>query len=199
MQQVPSIGVVLAFPAAVASGALQAAPATYHIDPEHFSIAFLVEHVGYERVIGQFTKAEGEFVYDEPAQTLESGHVEIRADSVFSNHDRRDAHLRSAEFLNANAYPVVRFVARQYQADGAAGGGILNGDLTLLGQTHPVQLRVTLNKAATYPFGHRKYTLGVSARATIRRSRWGMSYGVENGLVGDDVKLLFEFEALRED
>jgi len=198
MQQMTPIRVVLVLAAAMASSALQAAPATYRIDPEHFSIAFLVEHAGYEKLIGQFTKAEGEFVYDEEARTLQSGHVDVRADSVFSNHDKRDAHVRSGEFLNAKAYPLVRFVAKQYRSTGAA-GGILTGDLTLLGQTHPVQLQVTLNKAAAYPFGHRKYTLGVSATATIRRSQWGMTYAVENGLVGDEVKLLFEFEALRGD
>ena len=190
--------IVLAVAAAIASGALQAAPATYRIDPEHFSIAFLVEHLGYERLIGQFTKAEGEFVYDEEAHTLQSGHVDVRADSVFSNHDKRDAHVRSGEFLDAKAYPLVRFVAKQYRSNGAA-GGTLTGDLTLRGQTHPVQLQVTINKAAPYPFGHRKYTLGVSATATIRRSQWGMSYAVENGMVGDEVKLLFEFEAPRAD
>jgi polyisoprenoid-binding protein YceI len=198
MQQVIPLRFVLALAAAMASSALQAAPATYRIDPEHFSIAFLVEHVGYEKLIGQFTKAEGEFVYDEETRTLKSGHVDVRADSVFSNHDKRDTHLRSGEFLNAKAYPVVRFVAKQYRPDSAT-GGMLTGDLTMLGKTHPVQLQVTLNKAAPYPFGHRKYTLGISATATIRRSQWGMSYAVENGLVGDDVKLLFEFEALRGD
>jgi polyisoprenoid-binding protein YceI len=192
------IHIVLMLAAVTTPGTLRAAPATYRIDPEHFSIAFLVEHAGYERLIGQFTKAEGEFVYDEETHRLHSARVDVRADSVFTNHDKRDSHVRSGDFLDAKAHPVVRFVARQYRADGAA-GGTLTGDLTLRGQTHPVQLQVTLNKAAPYPFGHRKYTLGISATATIRRSRWGMSYAVENGLVGDEVKLLFELEALRED
>jgi polyisoprenoid-binding protein YceI len=57
---------------------------------------------------------------------------------------------------------------------------------------------VTLNKAAEYPFGHGEYTLGVSARTTIRRSEWRMTYGVERALVGDEVELIFEFEAIRE-
>ena len=58
--------------------------------------------------------------------------------------------------------------------------------------------KVRLNKAAKYPFGHRNHTLGVSVSTTIQRSRWGMTYGVANGLVGDEVELLFEFEALRQ-
>lgn len=198
MQHISPIRLVLVLIVATAANAVQAAPATYRIDPEHFSIAFLVQHVGYERLIGQFTKAEGEFVYDEETRTLRSGHVDVRADSVFTNHDKRDDHVRGDDFLDARKHPLVRFVARQYRADGAT-GGTLTGDLTMLGQTHPVQLRVKINKAAPYPFGHRKYTLGLSATTTIRRSQWGMSYAVENGMVGDEVQLLFEFEAVRED
>ena len=62
-----------------------------------------------------------------------------------------------------------------------------------------VVLDVTLNKAATYPFGHRKHTLGISARTTIERSRWGMDYGISRGMVGDAVELCFELEAMRDD
>jgi len=76
------------------STALHAEPATYRIDPEHFSIAFLIEHVGYAKTIGQFTQASGEFVYDERTKQLQSGSVEVRASSVATHHDERDAHRR---------------------------------------------------------------------------------------------------------
>jgi polyisoprenoid-binding protein YceI len=187
--------------ALLVSTPLAASPATYRIDPEHFSIAFLIEHIGYERLIGQFTQASGEFVYDEQAKQLNSGSVEVRAASVTTHHDPRDGHVRSGDFLNSEKHPLIRFVAKSYRPDGHSGGepgGTLRGDLTMLGQTHPVELKVRLNKAAQYPFGHRKHTLGVSASAKIQRSRWGMTYGVANGMVGDEVELLFEFEALRQ-
>lgn len=174
-----------------------AAPATYRIDPEHFSIAFLIEHIGYERLIGQFTQASGEFVYDEQTKQFQSGSVEVRAASVTTHHQPRDAHVRSGDFLDADRRPVIRFIATEYRSRRKT-DGMLRGTLTLLGQTHPVELKVRLNKAAQYPFGHRKHTLGVSARAKILRSRWGMTYGVGNGMVGDEVELLFEFEALRQ-
>ncbi len=178
-------------------GPLAAAPATYRIDPEHFSIAFLIEHIGYEKLIGQFTQASGEFVYDEQSKQLRSGSVEVGAGSVATHHGPRDAHVRSGDFLDAGKHPLIRFVATAYQPGGDS-DGVLRGNLTMLGQTHPVELEVRLNKAAQYPFGHRKHTLGVSARATIKRSQWGMTYGVANGLVGDEVELMFEFEALRQ-
>lgn len=173
---------------------LQAEPATYRIDPEHFSIAFAIDHLGYAKMIGQFTQARGEFVYDEQTQRLHSGSVEVHAASVSTHHEKRDAHVRNADFLDAGKHPLIRFVARQYRAE-----GILSGDLTMLGQTHPIELEVQLNKAASYPFGHRKHTLGISASTTIQRSRWGMTYGVANGMVGDAVQLRFELEAVREE
>lgn len=197
MMRAPTLILAMLF-----SGVLHASPATYRIDPEHFSIAFFVQHVGFAKVIGQFTEATGEFVYDEASNRLQGGVVEVRAASVFSNHVKRDAHVRDRDFLDADAHSVVRFVAKDFQPDTSAVDslttGTLRGDLTLLGQTHPVELKIQINKAASYPFGHRKHTLGVSASTTIQRSRWGMSYAVENGLVGDTVTLMFEFEALRQ-
>lgn len=174
-----------------------AAPATYRIDPEHFSIAFFVEHIGYARMIGQFTQASGQFVYDEQTKQLRSGTVEVQAASVSTHHEKRDEHVRNSDFLDAQKHPVVRFVARGFRSVGES-KGVLSGDLTLLGQTHPVELDVTLNKAAKYPFGHGKHTLGISAKTTLQRSRWGMTYGVTNRMVGDDVELLFELEAIQQ-
>ena len=178
------------------SAPLLAAPATYRIDPEHFSIAFFAEHLGFERVIGQFAEASGEFVYDEETKKLTSGSVEVKAASVSTHHGPRDGHVRSGDFLDAEKFPVIRFVAKDYQA--GEDGGILTGDLTLLGQTRPVELTTRLNKAGKYPFGHGKHTLGISARAKLKRSEWGMVYGVAGKMVGDEVELLFEFEALRQ-
>jgi polyisoprenoid-binding protein YceI len=178
--------------------AAQAGDAKYVIDREHFSIGFLVEHIGYADTLGQFLAAEGSFVYDETANELREGEVLVQADSVFTNHERRDEHLRNDDFLDADQHPTIRFEATDWQpADDDPRHGMLEGQLTLLGETRPVSLDVTLNKAAEYPFGHGEYTLGVSARTTIRRSEWGMTYGVERDLVGDEVELIFEFEAIR--
>jgi polyisoprenoid-binding protein YceI len=190
------IALLLLF-AIIVAPAARAEPATYRIDPEHFSIAFLIEHIGYARMIGQFTQASGEFVYDEQAQQLRSGNVEVHAASVSTHHGPRDEHVRSGDFLAAEKFPVIRFVAREFRPVGDS-RGTLRGDLTMLGQTHPVELEVKLNKAATYPFGHGKHTLGISAQTTLQRSRWGMTYGVANRMVGDDVELLFELEAIKQ-
>ena len=185
--------------ALLVSAPLAAAPAPYRIDPEHFSIAFLIEHIGYERLIGQFTQASGEFVYDEQAKQLRSGLVEVRAASVTTHHDRRDAHVRSGDFLDTGKHPVIRFVAREYRSsDSGSEPGTLRGELTMLGQTHPVGAQGAAEQSSEVSLrSSQTHARGFGERDD-QRSRWGMTYGVANGMVGDKVELLFEFEALRQ-
>ncbi|WP_166259545.1 YceI family protein [Marinobacter salicampi] len=179
-------------------GALAAEPRQYIIDEDHFTMTFEVSHIGYASVIGMFLEARGSFEYDDEAQVVSSGTVVVESDSVFSNHKKRDEHLRKDDFLDVDDHPRVEFEVTDFMATGEATGE-LTGELTLLGKTRPVTLDVTLNKAAEYPIGHGKYTLGISARATIKRSEWGMIYALDPKLVGDEVKLRFEFEAIRND
>ncbi|WP_205738704.1 YceI family protein [Halomonas heilongjiangensis] len=195
----PTLPMATGLVAALALTATTAAaePRTYEIDPEHFSIGFLTEHVGYADLLGMFLEGSGEFVYDDQTRELHSARVEVAADSVFTNHDERDNHLRSNDFLDARRHATIVFEATGFEAHSDS-EGTLEGELTLLGETRPVTLAVTLNKAETYPFGHEQYTLGLSARTTLARSDWGMSYGVDSGMVGDEVELIFELEAIRQ-
>jgi len=181
----------------LAAGVVRGEPADWEIDPDHFSIAFAADHVGYQQQLGLFLEASGSFRYDSETQDLSAGRVEVQADSVFTNHRARDNHLSGRDFLNARRNPVIVFVATSFVSRNDT-TGILTGNLTLLDATHPVELEVTINKLATYPFGHRKETLGISAHTTINRSRWGMDYGVADNLVGDEVTLRFEFEAIKQ-
>lgn len=187
------LGVALAISAAHAL----AEPQTYVVDDEHFSMTFEVQHIGYAPVMGMFRKAEGQFEYDQEAKDLTSGSLTFKSDSVFTNHDKRDGHLRSDDFLNSGEFPDITFTVTDFESTGD-NTGIVTGDLTLLGQTRPVDVSITLNKAAEYPIGHEDYTLGMSAETTIKRSNWGMAYGVSNDLVGDEVRLRFGLEAIRQ-
>lgn len=174
-----------------------AAPERFVIDPEHFTVAFLVEHIGYASTLGMFREARGEFVYDEQTRELESGEVVIEAASVFSNNEDRDGHLRNRDFLDVGNHPEIRFEATEYEAE-SDHGGRLHGDLTLLGETRPIAFDVTINRIAAYPFGGNPYVLGASARTSIARSDFGMTYGLDGDLVGDRVTLILEFEAIRQ-
>jgi polyisoprenoid-binding protein YceI len=115
---------------------------------------------------------------------------------VFTNHEKRDGHLRSDDFLNTGKFPEVTFTITNFETTGD-NAGVVTGNLTMLGQTRAVDVDIRFNKAAEYPIGHEKYTLGMTAETSFKRSDWGMTYGVENDLVGDEVNLRFGFEAIR--
>lgn len=188
-----AIGIALA---AIAPGSdAQASPKAYEIDTEHFSIGFQIGHVGYEQMLGMFLKGSGSFTYDADAGTVTDVRVTVAADSVFTNHDRRDRHVRSSDFLNSGEFPDIVFIGQRAEKTGD-NTGLIHGEVELLGVKRPVIVSVTLNKAADYPFGHGKHTLGISARASLKRSDFGMTYAVEGDLVGDTVDLIFEFEAI---
>ncbi|MEM7189581.1 MAG: YceI family protein [Pseudomonadota bacterium] len=177
--------------------AATAAPRTYDIDPEHATIAFLVQHIGFAKVLGQFLKTSGSFVFDEETRELGTVAVTIDAASVFTNDTRRDKHVVSKDFLDAKANPEISFSATGGTITSDRTGQV-TGDLTIRGETRPVTLDVVWNKSGPYPFGHQKHTIGISARATILRSEWGMDYA-QGGIVGDEVELLIEIEAIARD
>ena len=175
----------------------QAEPARYELDPEHVAVAFLVDHIGFAKTLGKFLEVEGSFVFDETVPALSDLQVQIAAESVFTAHERRDNHVRSNDFLSVDDHPEITFVMTDAEPTGDR-TGLVTGDLTIRGVTRPVTLDVTWNKSGKYPFND-NYVTGVSARTTIQRSDFGMTYAVENGLVGDEVEILIEAEAIRQD
>ena len=160
-------------------------------------VAFLVEHVGFAKTLGRFTDVSGSFVWDPETRTLSELRVIVATASVSTDHEARDRHVRDDDFLDVERHPEMIFETE--------GPVVIEGDtarvegmLTLLGQTRPLALDVVLNKSGRYPFGHEKETLGISARGSLLRSDYGMEYAVANGLVGDEVSLIIELEALRD-
>ena len=175
-------------------GTATAEPRRYALDTEHLSIGFLVDHIGYAKTLGMFRKAQGEYTFDEKTGELSDIRIEIDAASVFTNHRKRDGHLKSADFLNANEFPTLTFTAKSATAGGDRRYRI-EGELELLGVRRPVALDATWNKSGEYPFGGNPWVMGVSARGSFKRSAFGMNYAVENKWVGDDIELIIEFEA----
>ena len=168
----------------------------YVIDDSHFSIGFLVEHAGYAKTLGLFKQIEGKYTYDQSLNLVKDLVMTINTDSVFTNHDKRDAHLRSPDFLDVEKFPIMTFIVDEY--DLSKTPGKLKGKFTLLGVTKDVVLDFNINKVAEYPFGFglsKPMVMGVSARASLNRSDYGMSYGVDKNLVGDEIELIIEFEA----
>lgn len=194
MRRIVTLAGVLA--CAGGASATDAAPATYEIDPDHATVAFLVAHIGYAKVLGRFTAVEGTFEFDEEAGELDNVAVTVAAASVATDHEARDRHVRDRDFLDAERFPNIAFAAARARRTGERTFAIV-GELTLLGNTRPCVLQATLNKSAEYPIGDRAHVLGVSARGQLSRSEFGMFYGVANGLVGDEVEIIVEIEARR--
>jgi len=173
-----------------------AAPAQFELDPTHTAVMFVVDHIGYAGTIGIFGEVAGTFTYDMDTQALSDVAVTIGAASVNTFLEARDGHVRNKDFLNVAQHPDIIFTATSGTPTSDTTGTV-TGDLTILGQTQPVTLDVTLNKAAAYPFGHKRMVLGLSLTGEIQRSAFGMSYGVDNGLVGDAVEVRIETEAMQ--
>ena len=181
-----------------AAAPARAEPARYLLDPEHVSVGFLVEHVGYAKTLGMFRKVSGEYRYDATTGALSDLRIEIDAASVYTAHDRRDEHLRGRDFLDVGRFPTLVYTAKAATRRGER-DYVIEGELELLGQRRPVTLTATVNKRAPYPLAlsplQRGPVMGVSARGSFRRSEFGMMYAVENGWVGDAVELIIELEA----
>lgn len=179
------------------AGPAAAEPRKFTLDPEHIAIGFLVHHLGLADVLGMFREASGSFTYDAEARTISDVEITVQTASVFTNHEARDEHLRSPDFLNVKEYPTMTFAADEAMATGDRTGK-LTGELTLLGVTKPLTLDVTYRGGTYYPFGDGHYAIGISARGTIKRTDFGMTYAAANGWVGDEIKLIIEFEAKRQ-
>jgi polyisoprenoid-binding protein YceI len=199
MKPLPTLA-ALALTALLGTGAALAQPQRYEIDPDHLSLGFLVDHIGYAKVLGMFRSARGSYRFDEATGTLSDVRIEVETASVFSNQRKRDDHLKGPDFLNSGEFPRMVFTAssarrtaeRQYE---------ITGQLELLGKSQPLTLQATWNKSAESPLGGpggKPYVMGVSARGSFKRSAYGMNYAVANGWVGDEVALIIEFEAVRQ-
>ncbi len=199
MKPLPSLA-ALALTALLGTGAALAQPQRYEIDPDHLSLGFLVDHIGYAKVLGMFRSARGSYRFDEATGALSDVRIEVDTASVFSNQRKRDDHLKGPDFLNSGEFPRMVFTAsnarrtaeRQFE---------ITGQLELLGKSQPLTLQATWNKSAESPlggFGRKPYVMGVSARGSFKRSAYGMNYAVANGWVGDTVDLIIEFEAVRQ-
>ena len=178
-------------------------PYEYQLDPDHSHVGFKVKHIGYAFTVGRFNAVSGKFVFNEEAKNLKSLKAEVTPQSVDTAHKERDNHVRSSDFLDVETYPAMTFVMTGNQQI-SKNKGTITGNLTLLGVTKPVTLDVIWHKSGRYPFGggafsDPPYVLGASAQTTIKRSDFGMTYGVESGLVADEVDIIIEIEAVRGD
>jgi polyisoprenoid-binding protein YceI len=158
--------------------------ADYTIDPAHTAINFTIGHMGFSNTVGRFNEFEGTF---SDTKGSESVAITIKANSIDSNHEPRDKHLRSPDFFDVKQYPNLTFKSTSVSGDKIV------GDLTMHGKTKSVTLDLTVVGEGEDPWGG--YRKGYTATTTIKRSEWGMNYGVPG--ITDDVKIVLEVEGTR--
>ncbi|UCD67914.1 MAG: polyisoprenoid-binding protein [Betaproteobacteria bacterium] len=175
-----------------ACSAVLADPASYVVDPKHTYASFEIDHLGLSTARGTFDRTSGNIVLDAAAG---SGYIEIAIEtaSIDTGLAKRDEHLRAKEFFNVDQYPTMRFVATSLQFDGDRLVSA-NGELTMLGKTLPVLLRITHFACGQHPI-HDRPVCGADAETSIRRSQWGMTTYVPT--IGDKVTIRIAVEAFR--
>ena len=169
---------------------------TWAIDPVHSSVTFSVRHLMVSKVRGNFDDFSGAIVVAEDGTP--SVTAEIAVGSVNTRNEQRDAHLKAADFFDAEQYPTASFVSTGVRADGD--DYVLDGDFTLRGVTRPIQLKLEFN-GVNPGMGHGEVA-GFDASVVLNRKDFGIDIDMplETGgaVVGDKVTITLEIEALRQ-
>jgi polyisoprenoid-binding protein YceI len=164
---------------------------SYTIDPAHTFPHFTINHLGFSTMHGRFDSTKGKITIDK-ANNTGSVDIVIDARSVDTAFKKRDEHLRSPDFLNVGEFPEITFKSTKVTLNG--GTATVKGNLTLLGTSKPVTLDVNNMKCGVHPFS-KKEVCGFNATAAIKRSDFGVKYGLP--AIGDDMNLTFEVEAVK--
>jgi polyisoprenoid-binding protein YceI len=171
----------------------------YKIDPAHSTAQFVVKHMMITNVRGAFSNVQGSVVWDAANPDQSKVDVVIDANTIQTHEPDRDKHLRSADFLEVEKFPVINFKSTSVKS---AGEGELNitGDLNIHGVTKPVLLKVEGPTAETKdPWGNVR--IGASGTTKIKRSDFGLKWNaaLEAGgfLVGDEVKIELEVSLIK--
>jgi polyisoprenoid-binding protein YceI len=172
---------------------------TYKIDPQHSSAHFVVRHMMITNVRGAFSNVQGTVVYDSDDPAASSVDAVIDAASINTNEAQRDAHLKSADFLEVEKYPTIEFKSKRVTKAGEDEWN-LAGDFTLHGVTKEVVLKVEGPTVESKdPYGNIR--IGASATTKIKRSDFGLTWNMllEAGgiAVGDDLKIEIEVSLIK--
>ncbi len=183
--------------AAALAGAIAAVPAlaaeTYSLDVRHTFPSFEVMHLGYSIQRGRFNKTSGKITLD-TASKKGTADITIDAASVDTGLDKLEEHLRGEDFFNVAKHPTITFKGDKFAFEGDKVKSV-GGTLTMLGVSKPVTLTATHFNCADHPMTKKK-ACGGDFTATIKRTDFGMKYGVP--AVGDDVTLRIQVEAFKD-
>ena len=169
------------------------------VDASHTTVGFTVRHMMITNVRGEFGKVTGEVQFDPSRPDASSVRATVDVASINTREEKRDAHLRSADFFDVESHPQMSFESRSVRRSGD--GYEIVGDLTIRGTTRELKLQVEdVTAEHTDPWGQRR--IGASAKGKIRRSEYGMQWNaaLEAGgvLVGDEVTILLDVSLVKQ-
>ena len=170
---------------------------TWAIDPVHSEVSFVVRHMMVSKVRGRFDKFEGTIVTAEnPLEYF--FFYDLEFSEIYTGQEQRDAHIRSADFFEAETHPSMTFTSTGVRADGD--GFLLDGDLTIRGVSKPVTFKLEVSGFGPDAYGGTR--AGFSATTEINRHDFGVSFngpipGVPGGVaVSDKVTINLEAEGV---
>lgn len=173
-----------------------ASAATYQVDPVHSQVQFTVDHLVVFKVNGSFNDYQGVIEADPDNKTLTAAQAEIKVTSIDTREPKRDAHLRSADFFDAENHPLMTFTSKRVEGSGSDITVI--GDLSIRGTTKEVALKGSFRGENTDPWGNKR--AGFAASTVINRHDFGLSWNkaLETGgfVVGDNVTISLEIQGI---
>jgi len=171
-------------------------PGTWNIDASHSSVAFVARHLVVSKVRGRFDAFEGAItIAEDPLQSKVDATIQVG--SINTSDEGRDGHLKSPDFFDAEQFPTITFTTTSVAAKGS--DYVVTGDLTIKGNTKPVELELEFGGVEADPWGGTR--AGFSAETEINRKDWGLEWNMvlETGgvMVGEKIKIQLEIEAVK--
>jgi polyisoprenoid-binding protein YceI len=171
--------------------------AQWNLDPDHSIIEFRVSHMVVSKTAGRFMRYTGVVEMDAEAHQFKTIEATIDTASINTNHEKRDAHLRAADFFDVEKYPAMTYKMKSYAKTGE--GYTALGDLTLHGVTKEIALVGTFNGVSKDPWGNTR--AGFTGEGKINRKDFGMVWNktLDSGglAVGDDVQIRLDIECIK--
>jgi polyisoprenoid-binding protein YceI len=166
----------------------------YQVDPTHSFVSFRVKHMGVGYAYGRFDDLAGSFMFEEGNPVGVTFDFTIKADSVDSNNSKRDQHLKGPDFFNVKEYPTITFKSGLVRRSGERGFEVA-GDLTLHGVTRPINAKLEWVGSGKDQLGG--FRQGFEGTFVLKRSDFGMNFGLDGGGLGDEVRVTVAFEGVK--
>ena len=171
----------------------ESAAKSFKVDPVHSTAIFRIHHLGAGRFYGRFNDVSGLIEYTPGSEDGLTLDIRIDINSVDTANEQLDNHLKSLDFFNAVEFPAMTFKSSDEATLIKPGFYQVKGIISMHGVSHPLTIEVEETGLAS---GSRGDRVGFETTFTLKRSQFDMNYGVEQGALGDDVRVIVSLEAI---